>query len=125
MPEESAIAEALAEPVTFADGAATFTGNATGILDRVATALEGTTGPVAVGGHTDDTGNAAGNQSLSQERAQAVVDYLAGKGLDASRFTAVGYGSARPIAGNDTDAGRAANRRVEVKIVPITQSDLR
>ncbi len=110
---EASIAEALAEPVTFADGNAEFAGNSTQVLDRVADALEGTTGAVVVGGHTDDTGNAAGNQSLSQERAQAVVDYLAGKGLDAARFTAVGYGSARPVADNSTAAGQAQNRRVE------------
>ena len=66
-----------------------------------------------VEGHTDNQGNAATNQALSEKRAQAVVDYLVRAGLPASRFTAVGYGSARPVATNDTDEGKAQNRRIE------------
>ena len=50
---------------------------------------------------------------MSGKRAQAVVDYLVKAGLPASRFTAVGYGSSQPVAGNDTDEGKAQNRRIE------------
>ena len=50
---------------------------------------------------------------LSEKRAQAVVDYLVKAGLPPSRFTAVGYGSTQPVAGNDTDEGKAQNRRIE------------
>jgi outer membrane protein OmpA-like peptidoglycan-associated protein len=56
------------------------------------------------------------NENLSQQRANAVVAYIATKGIDTSRLTAKGYGSKKPIATNDTDAGRQQNRRTEFKI---------
>jgi len=80
---------------------------------------------VDVYGHTDSTGSDAYNQTLSERRARSVADYLSGHGVQAARIGTRGYGKTQPIASNDTDAGRAANRRVEVKIVPITQKDLR
>ena len=58
-------------------------------------------------------------------RATSVADYLSSHGVQSARIGTRGYGESQPIASNDTDAGRAANRRVEVKIVPITQNDLR
>jgi len=67
-------------------------------------------------GHTDNTGSAAVNQRLSQGRAESVKAYLVSKGIDESRLTAVGYGSDQPIADNGTSAGRAKNRRVEMKL---------
>jgi len=71
---------------------------------------------VAVGieGHTDSVGPDAYNQSLGQRRAASVRDFLVGKGVPASRLTASSYGESRPIATNDTDEGRALNRRVEL-----------
>jgi outer membrane protein OmpA-like peptidoglycan-associated protein len=66
-------------------------------------------------GHTDSVGSDAYNQSLSERRAQAVVDFLAGLGIDRSRFTVVGVGEAQPIADNGTDEGRAQNRRVVLR----------
>ncbi len=80
---------------------------------------------IDVYGHTDSTGSDAYNQSLSERRATSVADYLAGRGVQPARIGTRGFGESQPIASNDTDAGRAANRRVEVKIVPISQSDLR
>lgn len=71
---------------------------------------------VEIGGHTDNVGNAADNQRLSQSRAKAVVDYLIGQGIATGRLQAKGYGSTKPIATNDTEAGRARNRRTEIKI---------
>jgi OOP family OmpA-OmpF porin len=68
-------------------------------------------GRYQVAGHTSSVGDAALNQQLSEARARSVVAYLVGKGLPASRFVAVGYGESRPIADNDTDEGRARNRR--------------
>jgi outer membrane protein OmpA-like peptidoglycan-associated protein len=65
-------------------------------------------------GHTDNTGDPAYNQQLSEQRAQAVANYLTGNGVAAFRVSAEGLGQEYPIAPNDTEAGRQANRRVEV-----------
>ncbi len=73
---------------------------------------------VRVEGHTDSTGSAAYNQQLSVNRAQSVVSYLAQHGVPYDRMQAIGYGMTRPIASNDTAAGRAKNRRVEILIIP-------
>jgi OOP family OmpA-OmpF porin len=71
---------------------------------------------VEVAGHTDSTGAAAYNQSLSQKRAASVQAYLTARGVDGSRMTAKGYGEAEPIADNSTREGRQRNRRVELKV---------
>lgn len=65
-------------------------------------------------GHTDNVGDTSSNQGLSQNRAEAVRDYLVGQGIDASRLEAVGMGEEHPVADNYTEAGRAQNRRVEL-----------
>lgn len=70
----------------------------------------------AIRGYTDTTGSVTGNQKLSDKRANAVLDYLVENGIDASRLSAKGYGQESPIDTNDTRAGRANNRRVEVKV---------
>ncbi|BFM07915.1 OmpA family protein [Halioxenophilus aromaticivorans] len=67
-------------------------------------------------GHTDNTGDPAYNKTISQQRAQAVVDHIANSGVDAARFTAQGLGPIQPIANNATPEGRAKNRRVEFKL---------
>ncbi|HEY0943444.1 MAG TPA: OmpA family protein [Steroidobacter sp.] len=77
---------------------------------------------IEVAGHTDSTGSDQYNQQLSQRRAQSVASYLAGQGISSQRLLTVGAGEAYPIASNDTEAGRAQNRRVEMTIVPITKS---
>lgn len=71
---------------------------------------------VLVEGHTDNTGSDAINNPLSQRRAQAVADNTVGQGVDASRVTTQGYGSSQPVADNTTEAGKQANRRVEIAI---------
>lgn len=71
---------------------------------------------IEISGHTDNTGSASLNATLSQDRAQAVVNYLKGKGIAANRMTAMGYGSSRPVASNDTVDGRQQNRRTEFEI---------
>lgn len=76
---------------------------------------------VDINGHTDSTGSLQHNQTLSQNRAQSVANYLFGQGLDPRRVSAVGFGPSQPIASNATPDGRAQNRRVEVTIAPITQ----
>jgi outer membrane protein OmpA-like peptidoglycan-associated protein len=72
-------------------------------------------------GHTDSTGSDAYNQTLSERRAQSVADYLASGGVARARMGIRGYGESQPIASNDTEEGRAQNRRVEIKVVPVTQ----
>jgi outer membrane protein OmpA-like peptidoglycan-associated protein len=78
---------------------------------------------VDVLGHTDSVGSAAYNQRLSEQRARAVADHLAARGVNPARIGTRGYGFTMPIATNDTEAGRAQNRRVEIKIVPVRQED--
>ncbi len=75
---------------------------------------------VDVNGHTDSTGDAQYNQRLSERRALSVANYLGAQGVDPRRFSVIGYGETQPIATNATEAGRAANRRVEIHLAPIT-----
>ena len=72
---------------------------------------------VELSGHTDNTGSATSNQELSQNRAQAVVDYLVSKGINKTRMVAKGYGSDRPVTSNASAEGRQENRRTEFEIV--------
>jgi outer membrane protein OmpA-like peptidoglycan-associated protein len=72
---------------------------------------------IEIGGHTDNVGKPASNLKLSLDRANAVRDYLIGKGINPERLTAKGYGMTEPIAENNTEEGRAQNRRTEVKIL--------
>jgi OOP family OmpA-OmpF porin len=72
---------------------------------------------IEIQAHTDNTGDAVYNQSLSQKRAESVRDYMVDKGIAADRMEVKGYGESKPIADNNTREGRAANRRVELKII--------
>ena len=74
---------------------------------------------VSVYGHADSTGAEDYNLQLSQRRAQSVAGYMASQGLEPVRLQAVGFGETRPVADNETDGGRAANRRVEIVIDPV------
>ena len=99
--------------VNFVTGSADLTPASRTTLDRIAKILAGVKDVRAqVQGHTDNQGDAAANQQLSQRRAASVVAYLVGKGIAADRLVARGFGESRPIAPNATDAGRAKNRRV-------------
>ncbi len=89
------------------------------VLDQLAHSIAQYPGTVVrVEGHTDSTGAASYNQTLSENRAESVRSYLIQRGVEANRIDAVGYGFSRPIADNSTAAGRAQNRRVEVLIIP-------
>jgi len=90
------------------------------VLDNVANTLtQYNQTVIEVAGHTDNVGTDAYNQTLSQQRANSVASYLTGKGVMQQRMIVVGAGEAHPISSNDTDAGRAQNRRVEITIVPV------
>jgi OOP family OmpA-OmpF porin len=100
--------------IRFESGRATIDPDSAGLLDRlVETALRCPTTTIEIAGHTDSAGEDAANQALSEKRAQAVIDYLVKAGLPANRFTAVGYGSTQPVADNESDQGKAQNRRIE------------
>jgi outer membrane protein OmpA-like peptidoglycan-associated protein len=115
----------LPDGVTFDVDSATLKPQFRTTLDQIAQSLK--TYPdslIDVYGHTDSTGSDQYNQALSQRRAQTVADYLAMRGVAASRVRNQGYGETMPIATNDTVEGRALNRRVEIKIVPITREQV-
>jgi OOP family OmpA-OmpF porin len=100
--------------IRFESGRATIDPDSAGLLDRLTeTALRCPTANIEVAGHTDADGEDAFNQTLSEKRAQAVADYLVKAGLPADRFTATGYGSSQPVGSNDTDEGKAQNRRID------------
>ena len=73
---------------------------------------------VEIGGHTDNVGTKEYNLTLSEKRAESVYHYLVQKGIDKGRLRFKGYGSNEPVSGNDTDEGRAQNRRTEIKVLP-------
>ena len=73
---------------------------------------------IQVGGHTDSQGSDTHNQTLSQQRADAVKNLMTQLGVSQDRIEAIAYGESQPIAANETEAGRMMNRRVEIKIAP-------
>lgn len=104
--------------VNFEFNKASLTVNAKTILDGVAEALNARKDiKVEIDGHTDGKGADAYNQKLSERRADAVKQYLAGKGIDAGRMSTKGFGKTMPVADNSTDEGREQNRRVELKVL--------
>lgn len=105
------------EGVTFETGSDKLTAGSKPKLDLAVTKLnENPTIKVEIAGHTDSTGKAESNRALSQKRAEAVRQYLITGGVAADQVSAKGYGPDEPVASNDTDAGRAANRRVELRV---------
>ena len=108
--------------VTFGVDSANIDAGFRSTLDQVASTLtqyEKTY--VDVMGHTDSTGSDAYNQSLSERRASAVANYLSTRGVQSARLATRGYGESQPKASNLDAAGRSANRRVEIRLVPVTQ----
>ncbi len=107
-----------ARPVPFAFDGSIILYDFFSLLDDVAEIL--IRGPdlcISIEGHTDDVGDAAYNQRLSEDRARAVRAYLIDRGIDAARLVAAGFGKALPIDDNTTDIGRTRNRRAEFRIV--------
>lgn len=112
--------------INFAYDSATVQPQFRGTLDKVAGVLsEYNRTYIDVYGHTDSTGSASYNQGLSERRAQSVADYLSTRGVQSARMATRGFGLSQPIASNETEDGRAANRRVEIKVVPIPEDEVR
>lgn len=100
--------------ILFETGSATLDPASNPRLDRVVEYMtHRTSARIRIAGHTDNVGNPQRNQQLSEQRAQAVRAYLIAHGIDGSRVEAVGYGDTQPVASNDTEEGRAQNRRIE------------
>ncbi|WP_309574442.1 OmpA family protein [Rhizobium sp. AP16] len=103
--------------INFDTGKARISPASSGVLDTIVATIGRCPGnAVEVSGHTDSSGDEAANVALSEQRAKAVVTYLTDAGVPASRLTAVGLGSSRPVASNDTDEGKALNRRIEFSV---------
>lgn len=104
--------------INFELGSDQLASSAMGILDNIADGLRGQPGMmVEISGHTDALGSQQFNLTLSQKRARSVKAYLMSKGILPTRMTTEGYGEFNPVATNDTEEGRAMNRRVEFKVL--------
>src|SRR5690606_22969275 len=100
--------------IEFDTGRATLRPSSHPRLDRVVEYLKHKPrARIRVAGYTDNVGNPRRNKALSEQRAQAVREYLVTHGIEAGRIEAVGYGDENPIASNDTEVGRQQNRRIE------------
>lgn len=113
-----------ARKITFEPGSATLDASAKDILDEVADLLKicGEI-PLEIQGHTDSQGREVMNQQLSQDRAQAVLDQLRQRRVLTASYRATGFGEEQPIADNDTEEGREANRRIEFRLIPSETED--
>ncbi|WP_145960953.1 OmpA family protein [Sphingosinithalassobacter portus] len=108
--------------VTFSTDSSTIQPQFRSTLDQVSDVLANYENTfVDVYGHTDSVGSEAYNQALSERRASSVADYLSAHGVNSARIATRGFGETQPVASNETEEGRAANRRVEIKLVPIQQ----
>lgn len=106
--------------IEFETGEADIKPSAEPLLNDLGAALQRCeTMSVDISGHTDATGDAAGNLMLSKARAEAVAAYLIARGVTASHVMATGFGAEKPVADNDTEAGRAKNRRIEFRVVGV------
>jgi outer membrane protein OmpA-like peptidoglycan-associated protein len=111
-------ARIVVENILFTTGKATIRAESFGELNKLVRLLNENKGVrIEVSGHTDNVGSAAINKRLSRSRAQSVKNYLESQGIDENRIEFEGYGFDRPIAPNNTEDGRAANRRVEIEVI--------
>ena len=107
----------LKQSISFASGKNRIDSSSFGLLENLSdTAMFCPDELITIEGHTDSRGSAEKNQQLSQQRAEAVAAWLTRAGVDAKRLKVIGYGASRPIADNETEAGRAKNRRIEFKV---------
>ena len=110
-------AAARAGVIRFSTGSAAVASESTSTLNAIANAAKGCSGvKITVEGHTDSAGSAGRNKSLSEQRANAIVNFLVKAGVSKAVLSAIGYGHERPVAGNDTAGNRAKNRRIEFTV---------
>ncbi|MDE8651633.1 OmpA family protein [Novosphingobium album (ex Liu et al. 2023)] len=110
--------------VTFAVDSTTITPDFQATLDKVAASMnQYPNSLIDVYGHTDSTGSDQYNMDLSKRRADSVARYLISRGVNSARIQTQGMGESYPVADNATEQGRALNRRVEIKITPVTTTD--
>lgn len=120
--EGNLLAISLRGDVTFDTNSAIVRPGLYSEIDRIASVLiKYPDTVIQVEGHTDSTGSESYNMDLSSRRAEAVKNLLVQKGVEPSRILTIAYGESKPIASNDSDYGRAKNRRVEIKVAPVTQ----
>ncbi|MEE9415539.1 MAG: DUF937 domain-containing protein [Acidimicrobiales bacterium] len=105
------------DAIGFEPGSADLTGDSSTDLDKAVAFLTANPVDIAIEGHTDSDGEERSNLLLSQQRAEAVLDYLVDHGIEISRLSAQGFGEGVPIADNDTAEGRGENRRIEFRII--------
>ena len=107
-------AKIVTHGINFDVDMATIRPESMGVLNQIKAVMEQDASlKFEIDGHTDNSGDSAHNQTLSQERAEAVKTQLVTMGIDADRLSTKGYGDAKPMASNDTPDGKANNRRVE------------
>jgi outer membrane protein OmpA-like peptidoglycan-associated protein len=120
------IALTFPDSITFATNSAMVQPDFRTNLEKVAQVLNQYPSTViGVYGHTDSTGSTSLNERLSLERAQSVAGTLEQFGVNSARITTRGFGYTQPVASNDTPEGRAQNRRVEIRVIPVTQEDMK
>lgn len=105
--------------VQFESGSARLARSGHAALDRLASLLrQNDLGRIEISGHTDSSGTVTYNMKLSEQRAKTVLNYLITQGVAPRRMASVGYGESRPIASNETEAGKSRNRRIEITVLP-------
>ncbi len=111
--------------VTFAVDSTAISPQMRAVLDDVAASMvQYPNSLIDVMGHTDSTGSEQYNLDLSRRRTESVANFLVSRGVSRARIETIGYGEQYPVADNSTEAGRAQNRRVEIRITPITEADV-
>ena len=119
---DSSLADLLAGArIEFRSSSAVIGSASNGLLDDVAEAVRACPGSLRIAGYTDSTGLPDANQQLSQARAEAVRNALIARGVPPDRLVATGYGEASPVASNATASGRAQNRRIEIRVIRVSE----
>jgi OOP family OmpA-OmpF porin len=106
------------DPIVFGSGNAELAAESAVLLDEITTVIAAHPGiSIEIAGHTDADGEPDSNQTLSDQRAKAVLDYLVGQGAASATLSSVGYGESQPVASNDTGEGKELNRRIVFRVI--------